>query len=426
MADRGANAVRRQGKFGDGGFTLIESLTAATILLIIAVAVITTLVTTAGWYSKARMRTEANAVANEIMTNIMSRNASDIQRPKLEGQTWPEYIPERMDDWSTPAGMFTIETSLSPWASSSIDVTMTQVIVTAYPKGQPLDPAVTIIRYASGWQDKSAPRKDGYAHVTVTVDMADKTPGRDYAAGATNDKSDLSGARVQLLAAVDSTSSALKMGNEAYFAVTGSDGVADFGMIRTGKYFVTCDPRFGSDIRPEHFPMLIYPTGGGSAGAAADDVLSYHLAVVESGSKAILRVGAFLNAGYTKISAYEWKSPQSPYQLSNVYVCAQPLLNTGTKSRTLGYESVYPDESSLVYKAKVNAFGIAPISVGWTIDADEGQKWTVWVEDADGNVIADPKDDIAQGSWTTDLTVPDLLTDYDYGTLPQFQRVTQP
>jgi prepilin-type N-terminal cleavage/methylation domain-containing protein len=70
--------ARRLGHARDDGFTLIESLTAAAILLIIAVAIVTTLIATGGWYSSARTRTEANTVANEVMSLILSRNYSDI------------------------------------------------------------------------------------------------------------------------------------------------------------------------------------------------------------------------------------------------------------------------------------------------------------------------------------------------------------
>lgn len=65
---------RRRGDLSDDGFTLIESLTASAILLVVAVGVINTLVTTGGWYAQARLRTEANAVANQVMSVILSRN----------------------------------------------------------------------------------------------------------------------------------------------------------------------------------------------------------------------------------------------------------------------------------------------------------------------------------------------------------------
>jgi prepilin-type N-terminal cleavage/methylation domain-containing protein len=112
MTDQLRIGARRLGHARDDGFTLIESLTAAAILLVIAVAIVTTLIATGGWYSSARTRTEATAVANEVMSLILSRNYSDIHYAE-SNETWPTGIPRQMP-WQTAYGDFTVETSMTP------------------------------------------------------------------------------------------------------------------------------------------------------------------------------------------------------------------------------------------------------------------------------------------------------------------------
>jgi len=399
----------------DDGFTLIESITASAILLIIAVAVITTLVTTGGWYAKARMRTEASSVANEVMSLILSRNYADIHYAE-EGVEWPTGILQDMT-WPTAIGEFAVETSLTPTIDPSTGIDMLQIIVTASPVGEALDPPVSVIRYASGWQQDSAITEKIKVPVQVQIVMADSQE-------AGGDTGSLRGARVQLL---DATSTV-----EAYYAVTNDAGVATFPNVEEGQYFLTCDPRFGTDIRPRNFPVRVFPTHGGSANNPIKAVVKYTLNVVRRDTEAILRVGAYRSTGWTKPlggGINSWTPPPTPYQpVEGLVIYARPNLNTsGSGSGTLRYGTKYPQASQLpgggVYSGVVNAYGVAVIKVPWTIDPNEGQTWDVWCTTRNSATGVETKHtlvDYAPGSWVKELHLIDLPVDGDFARTPQW------
>lgn len=410
-------AGARGGSALDGGFTLIESLTASAILLIIAVAVVTTLVTTGGWYAKARMRTEANAVANEVMSLILSRNADQIVYA-ADSVTWPTGIHKTMTK-PTAYGDFSIDTSLAATVDPATGLPMMQVIVTANPVGQTLDPAVSVIRFASGWQQQSAATKQFMVPVQVQLSLV---------GGAI--PSSMRGVRVQLL---DATTMA-----EYRYAVSNDSGLANFGDVPEGQYFLTCDPRFGTSIRPKNFPTRVYPTHGGSATQEVKAVVTYPLDVVNYPNKAILRVGAYRTTGWTNPQpagggAYYWTEPDRPYQpVSGLTVYARPVLNgTASGSGTLGYGSTYPDEKQLLlarrgvdyYSGLVNAYGVACIEVDWT--TLPGQTWDVWCyTNVNGTQVKHELTDNESGSWTTQLDRIDLPSNGNYSAAPQWERLT--
>ena len=399
----------------EGGFTLIESLTASAILLVIAVAVVTTLITTGGWYAKARTRTEASTIANQVMSLILARNYSDIHYAE-NNEPWPNGIQESMP-WDSTFGEFTVETSMTPTNDPATGLPMLQVIVTAYPKDQPLDPAVAVIRYASGWQDTKAAITEKMVHVRVQLRVVSPTPGKSIADGGGT----LAGVRVQLLDA-----NTLEEGGR--WALTDAAGVADFGEVAEAKdgYFLTSDPRFGSAIRPLYFPERKYPTRGGSATA---NVVTYQLDVVHSATAAVLRVGAFRNDGIVKQgSDFVSTTPYQPVYGLTVY--ATPSLNTaGMSTGTLGSGSRYPDASILpqggVYSGTVNAYGIAVIQIPWTL-AGAGQSWTVWCytkANASAPSVKHVLTDYAFGSWAEAINQPDLPADGDYTKVPMWNRL---
>jgi len=400
----------------DAGFTLIESLTAATILLLVAAAVITVLIATSGWYAKARMRTEATAVANNVMSLILARNYSDIRRP-VGAETWPAAIPE-VRDWASAVGTFSVETSLVSQVDTATGLPMIKVIVTASPLGQVLDPPVSIVRYASGWQEKDQAGRES----KVTVEVQIRT-----------DKVNLaqSGVRVQLL---DSSTMV-----ESHYAVTDGTGVAHFENINEGDYFLTSDPRFGTDIRPLHFPERVYPTHLGSKSQAEVPIVKYSLEVARHTTPAMLSVGAFVTAGFNNPQSsvgnviWDIEKPYRPVtslpdaygKVTKLMIYARPVLNvTGTATGIVGSGSTYPDESRLgPYSAEINDYGVAHIEVPWTIDPSIGQYWEVWCTTRDrttGVETKHPLTDYASGGWGVAVNMIDLLDQTDRPRLPQF------
>ncbi len=398
----------------DRGFSLIESLVASAILLTIAIVVMTTLIATSTWYAKARIRTEAGAVANEVISLILSRNASDIHRP-AEGETWPAAIPATMP-WPSAVGTFSVETSLVPQVDPATGTHVTEVIVTASPVGQVLDPAVSIMRYVSGWQEKDP----GAEKSQVTVEVQLQT---DHVSLAQ------SGVRVQLLD--------VSTLGETYYAVSNSAGVARFESVTEGQYFLTSDPRFGTDIRPLHFPERVYPTRLGPPGQADAPSVKYSLEVVRQDSPAILSVGAFQTDGFTGgglvlgVPTWNIEKPYRPVQSASgtkLVIYARPVLNApGTVSGVVGSGSTYPKESMLgPYSAAVNDYGVAKIVVPWTIDPSLGQSWEVWCSfrDRTTGVLTThfllPNGDHASGGWGVPVNQIDLMDQGQRVLLPQF------
>jgi len=403
----------------DGGFTLIESLTASAILLVIAIGVITTLVSTGSWYAKARLRTEANAVANQVMSVILSRNYADIHYAEA-GQSWPTGIPLSMS-WDSSYGDFTVETSMSPTVDPATGLDMKKIVVTAIPVGQELEPAVAVVRYASGWQQMSSNVAEFLVPVRVQLTGLD---------GSVSKK----GVRVQLR---DVNTMA-----EVRWALSDDSGVATFKNVVEGQYYLTADPRYGTNVRPVHFPTRIFPTHGGSANNPIMSVNTHNpeMSLAETGG--VLAVGAYRGAGFRSPvinpdgTSYSWTWPEAPYKpAEGVVVYARPVLNTGSGSGIVGSGTRYPDEQKIFeqglasgyYSATVNAYGVAIIPIQWTTEPAEGQTWQVWytLRGADGSPVRVTRTSKASGSWTTEITKPDLTgqADHVYGDVPQWENL---
>jgi Tfp pilus assembly protein PilV len=409
-------AARRRSR-ADGGFTVIESLTASAILLVIAVGVVTVLVTTAGWYANARLRTQAYAAANQVMANILSRNYAQIKVSTTSNATYPQEIPASMSWPQTGTAEFTVLTSMETTTDEKTGLDMTLVSVSAIPVGQSLDPTVTVTRYASGWQTM-ATSTDKFP-VTVKVQLY--TP-----SASSRDVPPWDGARVQLLDVNDL--------HEVAFALTDADGVATMYNVPEDRYYLTCDWRFGSNIRAVNFPTLIVPTHGGSSANPINTVNGpYNLAVTKSSVGAVLRVGAFETRGWTIVDNSP-QQPEIPYKYpAGLIVYASPVLNTGSAADLAYYGTggapLYEDETKLpVYSATVNAYGIAAIPVPYTINPDT-QHWNVWCRTIDSNNETTTVHKITTtqpGQWTTDVQRPEgAYTDdtglgFDYGNIPQF------
>jgi type II secretory pathway pseudopilin PulG len=393
----------------DAGFTLIESLAAAGILLVVAGGVITTLIATSNWYANARLRTQAYSVANQVMSNILARNYSDIHFAAA-GETWPGGIPEHMDWPQTGSKQFTVYTSMETTTDPKTYLEMKKISVAAIPVGQSITPTVTVVRFASGWQQLASSTQRFY--VTVRVRLVPLLA-KDHVG---------QGARVQLL---DPDTLA-----ESYFATTDSNGVATFYNVLEGQYYLTSDPRFGTNIRPVHFPQRISPTHGGSANNPIMPVNSYDLLVTNSNIGATLRVGAYRTEGWTVVGGLP-QPPDIPYRvIPGLTIYAVPVLN-GTTGDSTGYYGMgdaplYPLESKLgVYSATVNAYGVAAIPIPWTLST--GQSWRVWCRtvDGSGHVTIHTLTTTASGGWDGRVQRPDGAFNNPavYGSIPQFSRL---
>jgi type II secretory pathway pseudopilin PulG len=406
-----AHAARR-----DGGFTILESLTAATILLFVAAGVMTVLVTTAGWYSKATVRTQAAALANKTMSVILSRNASDLHYAEANEQ-WPAGIPFWRPE-TTPIGVFSVETSMAAATDPATGILMTRITVTVNPANQTLDPPVQVIRFASGWQQTAASTTSFYVRVRVQLIPIDDSVFPD---GAGQD-----GARVQLLDADTLT--------ESYYATTNESGVAEFDKVREGQYYLTSDPRFGTDIRPVHFPIRISPTHGGSVNNPIMSLNAYELTVTRSATAAVLRVGAYRTEGWTVVNESP-VNPEVPYKtIPGLDVYASPVLNVGEGENAgfygMGEATYYPDESKLpVYRATTNAYGVSAIQIPYTTDDNASQYWRVWcrTKDAAGRVTVHTLTTFRSGGWESRVQRPEGAFDDPalYCNIVQFPRLSE-
>jgi type II secretory pathway pseudopilin PulG len=394
----------------DAGFTLIESLAAAGILLVVAGGVITTLIATSNWYANARLRTQAYSVANQVMSNILARNYSDIHFAAA-GETWPGGIPEHMNWPQTGSKQFTVYTSMETTTDPKTYLEMKKISVAAIPVNQSLTPTVTVVRFTSGWQQMASSTQRFY--VTVKVRLV-PLQASDHVG---------QGARVQLL---DPDTLA-----ESYFATTDRDGIATFYNVLEGQYYLTSDPRFGTNIRPVRFPQRISPTHGGSANNPIMPVNSYDLLVTNSNIGATLKVGAYRTEGWTVVGGLP-QPPEIPYRIiPGLTVYAVPVLN-GASAGSSGYYGMgdaplYPLESKLgVYSATANAYGVAAIPIPWTIDSST-QYWNVWCRtvDGSGHVTIHRLTTTASGGWDSRVQRPDGAFNNPavYGNIPQFSRL---
>jgi hypothetical protein len=286
-------------------------------------------------------------------------------------------------------------------------IPMTRIIVTAYPANNPLDPPVSVTRYASGWQTMPSVAQGLKVPVHVQCSI--------HAAGV----------RVQLL---DPDTLA-----ELRYAVTDSTGLAVFSDVqeRPDGYFLTSDPRFGTDIRPQHFPTRVLPTHGGSIENPIMSVNNYSLAVVRSSVAAVLRIGVYRGAGW-RFSDGVPVSTTLPYStIEGLTVYAKPVLNSiaaDTGMNGVGNQNRYPNDQTLVYSGTVNAYGVAVIQIPWTTEPDQNQHWTVWcTTQVPGQPAGPPHvlqcSPVVTGGWPADTlsaTRPELPATGSYTDIPQW------
>lgn len=389
-----AGVARR--RIRDDGFTLMESIVAAVILLLIAVGVISALIATGGWYARATIRTQAASVASEVLAEIRSRNYDALQ--VVQGGAWPAAIPTTMTV-DTINGYYSVETSMEAVVDTLTIAPMKRITVTVDSLRQPMATPVVAVAYVSGWSriDPSSPQFD----VPVTVHCIDYD--------TTSSSQHLGGVRVELR---DVNNLSLVR----YYAVTGADGIAHFPSVAEDQYWLTSDPT-NPDVHAKYFPRRVYPAHGGSVSnpILADNL--YNLAVVErtgnADSRATLRVGAFRDGGWPSVS---------PVPVVGLRIHAQAILNydavlnpdagssdyfgTGTNAdgtRQTRYPLPTNDPQQLTYSALTNAYGIAMIQVPWTLEPT-GQKWHVW--------------------YTTDAESRDKLTDYP-GSWISWDKISQ-
>jgi prepilin-type N-terminal cleavage/methylation domain-containing protein len=407
----------------DRGFTILESLTASAILLVVAAGVVMVMITTSGWYANARLRTQAYSVANQVMSTILSRNYSDI-RWATEGEGFPEGILASMDWPKDGQKQFTVLTSWETTTDVKTGLEMKRIAVSALPVSRSLDPTATIVRFASGWQQTSSDAQKYQVPVEVTLR-------RLY----NNEPQPGAGARVQLL---DTTTLA-----EAYFATSNSSGVARFPKVLEGQYYLTSDPRFGTDLRPVHFPELVTIGAGGSRNNPILSVVPLQLTVTKNPLQALLRVGAYETEGWTVTEnmggVKEATRPEVPYKcVPGMVIYASPVLNAGATARAaysgMGDATPFPDESKLgVYSAVVNAYGVAAIEIPWTVDSGAQQYWRIWCRTKNGGVVTVHTITTARsGGWEPGVLRArierpegafDSASDLDYLSIVQFTRL---
>jgi hypothetical protein len=299
------------------------------------------------------------------------------------GASFPAKILASMQ-YPSMTGTFTVLTSMVPTTTAGVDTT--RVTVVAYPVNDPIDPnthmgthAASVVRDASGWQDDPTNDLGAVVPVTVNILVDNPTPGSESFNGQSGSSS-YSGVRVELLGA-DPVKYPEQYYKTVQYALTDSFGTASFAAVPEGPYFVTCDPRFGPDLRPRYFPKKQNIAQG------ADNTVTLH--VVRSVNTAVVRIGAFKGAGFT------WSSPRLYYPnplnpATGLFVTVTPdLPGGGTYANPALTDSLY------TYSGTVNAFGVACINVDYTLES--GQTWTARLRKANGTWVT--LTDSCPGSW---------------------------
>jgi hypothetical protein len=207
-----------------------------------------------------------------------------------------------------------------------------------------------------------------------------------------------------------------------YHVTTDGNGVAMFNNVLEGQYYLTIDPRSGTNIKPVHFPIRISPTHGGTANNPILNVNSYSLLFTTSANSATLRVGAYEAEGWTIVDGLP-VAPSAYKYVPGLIVYASPVLNSGTNSAYYGMGSalLYPTESTLpffndaaqtkgIYSAEVKSYGVAAINIPWTTDPNASQYWKVWCRTQDpttGKVTVHTLTTTTSGSWDPQATRPE-------------------
>lgn len=383
--------ARRLGHARDDGYTLIESMAAAAILVLVAAGVITALIATAGWFAAANTRAAATAVASQEMAWIRSRGYANI----AVGSSIP--ASKSVD---APGGHFSVETSIASVVDTDTQLPMKRITVTVSTLG--MTTPVFMVNYAS--ENTGSPEQVYYVPVTVNCIEANSL--------------NRAGTPVQLrdINNLDAVS---------YTALTGDDNVAHFPAVKEGQYWLTVDPTYPV-VHAYTFPERVAPT--------RNSLNSWNLSVtapdMSGANQAYLRVGAF-RAGGWYFDGIGFKPPTSLEPVEGLVVFASPQLNSAGPGAT-GL-SQYPT-ATLTYSGVVNAYGIACIKIPWTLSTRsvDNQSWHVWSSTSTQSLSLQTNFSgmfIAGNKWTaleqkpedpSTVDANDRTTDH----IPQFRYVT--
>jgi hypothetical protein len=418
--------TRRARGRDDHGFTVIESLTAAVILLFVAVGVITVLITTANWYRMSTIRTQAAAIADETLAQIRSRPADEITQT-VEAGTWPQDILASREITQTSLAVtFSVNTSIGPVFNNTVtDAPMRLVSVSvSWPgSGRP----EKAIAYVSGWRGVGA--KDPLFYVTCKVQCLKDTAGGNSVVSASEDaRLTQAGIRVQLRPIDDFLS-------PGYVAYTDGNGLATFESVPEAEYWLTSDTD-DTRFHAKYFPRRIYPVHGGTAHNPIPVENLYNLAVVDTGATqvrwATLRVGAFEGSGYNgdaepasppvRIYAKAVLNPAAPGWSGYFGTGASPDVPQDQRPR-------YPvpaNPDQLTWSAETNGYGIALIKIPWTLES--GQTWDIWLVMPDGtkHTLWDGATSAPQGGAAFEAAIENYRPSLDFlGRILEFQSLKE-
>ena len=404
----------------DGGFTIIESLIASAILLLVSASILTMLVATATWYGTARAQAQANELAQATMATIKARPYADMK--VSDDGVWPISIPTSRTV-GTPVGRFSIATTITsilatvtPTNRVSTPVTLAMIQLSVTSLDRSIGP-VTLTDYASD-SGNSATSMTSVRVVCVPGDNINSSTVYDASPDAAYNNA---GTPVELLSVDD-------MNVAKYTALTDANNVAYFPSVQVGQYWLTSDYTYPV-VHPVFFPIRISPAAGGSAANPVSSVNEYNLAVTRpnstAGNQAVLRIGAYRGSGwyYSTIGGNQWFTATTPYQpAGGLTIHAQPILNENIDPGYFGSpgQSRYPD-TAMDFTGVVNGFGVAVINIPYTLDPRERQYWKVR---ATTSTRSYELTTTIGGSWTTDSSQPDQPSPKQNAGIPQFQYMT--
>ncbi len=401
----------------EDGFTLIESIIAAVILLVAAVGVITTLSATANWYGQSSTRTQATALAEQVLSLVRARDYGSLNvDPAATGASFPTLIPSTMTTL-TAAGSFTVTTTIDTVtvdATPTTQLPMKQITVTVDSIGRSMGAPVVATAYSSG-----ASRSGSQFLVPIEIQCVVNS--------ITNPSApiDSAGTQVELVNADDPTNvitADTDSNNVAYF-----DGQSGHGPLvpeTPDGYWLTVTP--GQFVHAIDFPQRVYPAHGGTDSNPILALNMYSLSVSQPWSEV---AQAYLSVGVFRGSSQTFNGT-----VPGLVVYASPNLADTTDSGGgsawsyyygYGAGSRYQDGSSIICSGTVNGYGVAMIKVPYVIDPGLGQSWTVWfhTRDSGGNLISyGPSTSSATGVWSDEPAFATAYTTLQPGDL-SFQQV---
>jgi hypothetical protein len=295
----------------DAGFTLIEAVIAAGLMLAASVVVLTVQTQTTTWWATANARTVATDTARSVLANTLSRNYGDVV---LESGANPIHAHTTT---STIVGVASIDTSIvdvPPAAGDPVQRPLRRVTVTASVRDQ----VVSVSGYSTGWEQVAGPAgaSGGKYMVEVYVVIGGgtvlTTPYAYHAAGTAwagyrNPNYIQQGTTVQLRDANDFNKVVAETYEDAY-------GFAWF-TVKEGSYYLTIPPLVPAQQKALYFPVLITPWHQGSDKNPVLAPREYFIATSMTGwasgsANNMVKVGVSSSDGYPVGTA--WKSAKDP------------------------------------------------------------------------------------------------------------------